>query len=725
MAVLPLPVATGDFSTSTNSNGTSLTPAKPVNLADGDVMFAVAHNHNNSGTFTPASGWTLLFAFTSRKGGLYYKRVPTASSEGATSTWTWSLPGRVVVTIWRQNGFDATTLLDVVAGSETAGASGSVTLGAISPAQAGDLALAVVFANPGASTGATFSWGNGFADLGMGPVGVTNGTAASVIGVGYKQLSSSGSTGTTTVTGTGTPSGTATPAGFMVTLRLSAAVAVSVGLSGSGSLSAGASPALPSSPVLGGEGTLSAIPAGPNVSVGLSGSGSLSAAVAPTLPKTVALSGSGTLSAAPTVIAASGAAALSGSGQLEAHATRPIDLWMANTPMWIAHRGGSLSWPEHTMLAYDQAVAWRNDLALEVSVWKSADGVWVCNHDNAPSDNAVWANPGVGNITARNWTGDLANIYSTVGSSPMIRLVDLLAKYGGSHILVIDNKASTDMTGFLNLLDSYAGADRYIIKGFYTDSAKASAARARGYQTWGYYYEADGGNVASTHANWTILGMNNSANATAWGQVKAPGKPVWAHIIQNMTAWNSVQTYTPQGYMVSGVQAVVPQTPAAAALSGSGALVANPLPRVAVTPALSGSGALTAAAVPRAGAAPSLSGAGQLSASTGASGSAAPALSGSGTLTAAKLPSMSVPSSPAGSGELVASGRPGLSRSPALSGEGLLEAGGRPSFDRAPALGGEGTLTVVTGGNTPSPMVAYLNDARVQLRIGEQTFHFG
>lgn len=46
-----------------------------------------------------------------------------------------------------------------------------------------------------------------------------------------------------------------------------------------------------------------------------------------------------------------------------------------------AHRGGALLWPEHTMLAYDNAMAAGSDV-LELDVHATADGVMVLMHDD-------------------------------------------------------------------------------------------------------------------------------------------------------------------------------------------------------------------------------------------------------------------------------------------------------------------------------------------------------
>ena len=51
--------------------------------------------------------------------------------------------------------------------------------------------------------------------------------------------------------------------------------------------------------------------------------------------------------------------------------------WLAQRTLYVAHRGGDANWPEGSAAAYAQATAWNRNLALEVPVWRTADGVWV------------------------------------------------------------------------------------------------------------------------------------------------------------------------------------------------------------------------------------------------------------------------------------------------------------------------------------------------------------
>ena len=156
------------------------------------------------------------------------------------------------------------------------------------------------------------------------------------------------------------------------------------------------------------------------------------------------------------VVSACGTASTSPSGT-------PLERWMAATPMYIAHRGGDGDWPEATGYAYAHATAWNPNLALEVPVWRTSDGVWVVSED-ATTGRVFGANLP---IPATRWA-ILSTLRSSRGSYPMARLVnDVLDVYGSNRILFIDNKADTNVTAFFDLLDSYGGRTRCVMKRYW------------------------------------------------------------------------------------------------------------------------------------------------------------------------------------------------------------------------------------------------------------------
>ena len=230
----------------------------------------------------------------------------------------------------------------------------------------------------------------------------------------------------------------------------------------------------------------------------------------------------------------------------------PLEAWLAATPVQIAHRGGSADWPECTALAYREAAALSPDLALEVPVWRSADGVWVVSHD--PSTAREF---GVDlDIRTTPWEA-LAQLRTLDGAQPMARLVEDVLAVHGDRVLFVDDKADQHVQDLLDVLDSHGGPDRYVLKSFATSSAVPEEGNRRGYTTWGYYYPDDMQRFAETEGRYDLLGMSWDAPAATWTTMLGTGKPVIAHIVSSAEQARAGLDAGASGLMVSGVRAVV------------------------------------------------------------------------------------------------------------------------------------------------------------------------
>ena len=230
-----------------------------------------------------------------------------------------------------------------------------------------------------------------------------------------------------------------------------------------------------------------------------------------------------------------------------------LDQWIANRPLYVAHRGGDADWVEGTADAYRKAAGWNRQLALEVPVWRTSDGVWVVSHD-ATTGRVFDKNL---DIRASTWT-ELSKLSTKIGGLRMARLVnDILIPYGSTRILFIDNKADTHVHAFFTLLDAYAGSTRYVSKGYYTSKNTATEARKRGYVTWGYYNDGDMGKFAATQSRFDLLGLNYTAPESDFVAMSATGKPVIADVIASPSSALSASCKGASGFMVSGVREVV------------------------------------------------------------------------------------------------------------------------------------------------------------------------
>ena len=231
----------------------------------------------------------------------------------------------------------------------------------------------------------------------------------------------------------------------------------------------------------------------------------------------------------------------------------PVQAWL-RTSMEIAHRGGDLDWPEGTAEAYREAAAWNPSLALEVPVWRSADGVWVVSEDRTTGrvfDADV-------DIPSTPWSV-LSRLRTRIGGQPMARLVpDVLAVYGRSRILFADDKADTDAAAFLKLLDSYGGRSRFVVKSFWKSANVVSEAHRRGYLTWGYYFADGMAHFQATESRFDLLGIPYGAPDRDFRMLEATGKPVIAHIIDSAAAARAARDKGARGLMISNVTAMVP-----------------------------------------------------------------------------------------------------------------------------------------------------------------------
>ena len=189
-----------------------------------------------------------------------------------------------------------------------------------------------------------------------------------------------------------------------------------------------------------------------------------------------------------------------------------VDEMLSQPVFYSAHRGGSANEPEMTLEAYEVS-AERHFGALEVSLARSADGVWFGLHDRTlDRTSQVTGLPPASEMT---WT-DINRYQVTLNADghpqPYLAWTELASAYGRTHVLFVDPKYGADfhLDEFLDMVSRDAGTDHAVIKGYGADTRLADAANARGFKTWGYYYTADYENhtLADTQQHWSMLGLN-------------------------------------------------------------------------------------------------------------------------------------------------------------------------------------------------------------------------
>ena len=247
---------------------------------------------------------------------------------------------------------------------------------------------------------------------------------------------------------------------------------------------------------------------------------------------------------------------------------RLVDDLLTGDPFFIAHRGGSSDWPEMSGFAYANAVD-RGADALEISLARSSDGVWFGLHDRtldrtSGTDEFVaaehpWESISQFEITAST-TGDPAQ-----PARRYLRFEQLIEAHSATHTIFVDPKHVSPVfyPELLDIMDAAADdpTNVFIAKYYCTGLEWATAARARGYLTWGYYYtqglEENSGLLSATESYWDILGVDIGGSDDGWNTVVDTGKPVIGFIARTGADADRALARGARGVMVGGVEAVL------------------------------------------------------------------------------------------------------------------------------------------------------------------------
>ena len=228
---------------------------------------------------------------------------------------------------------------------------------------------------------------------------------------------------------------------------------------------------------------------------------------------------------------------------------KDIGTMMITRGFLIAHRGGSVSWPEASMRAYTNSVMFGAG-ALEVSCQKTKDGVWFLNHDRTLQrvDKSAPDTP----VTEMTWTE--IQKYHTIGE-PFMTVEEYFASYGSSHITVLDPKYSAAQWQGLKKFFPSDAHGRIVWKFSIDAGWLAGQWKADGWKCWGYSYpdQVTDGRINEWHKPWDYVGMSWEASDDVWRRTIALGKPVWAHICPTRDAYDQALAKGAIGCMVSGV----------------------------------------------------------------------------------------------------------------------------------------------------------------------------
>lgn len=280
----------------------------------------------------------------------------------------------------------------------------------------------------------------------------------------------------------------------------------------------------------------------------------LAAVGIPTVTQLLASSGSSGSSPQPPLFARRGGTLLS-----------PL---LTSRPFSIAHRGGSDDWPEMSLYAYTQSVKLGIN-ALEISLARTSDGVWFGLHDESLDRTS-----GTSGFIASEHSWAAVNrhrISPVVGKNgqtaqPYLRFTDLLTAFGDTHVIFVDPKFVSprylpELLGIMARGVTHP-TQTFVAKSLGSDENWGALARSAGYRTFGFYYASRGDanldNLAATHHNWDLLGMQFDGGAEAWAAARSFGKPVIGHIVADRAAAQLALGNGAVGVIASGVAEVLP-----------------------------------------------------------------------------------------------------------------------------------------------------------------------
>jgi glycerophosphoryl diester phosphodiesterase len=215
----------------------------------------------------------------------------------------------------------------------------------------------------------------------------------------------------------------------------------------------------------------------------------------------------------------------------------------------MAHRGGSLQWPEYSEVAYDRSVQ-RGAGALEISCGFTSDNIPFGLGDQYLDRTAgVTGNVDPTTMTWATLSSTYRNVLRPLASGvtqPFYRLDQMLAKYTPHHVCLVDPKfgwsTPARLNALLDICDANGGPDRIVIKFDFplTDPAIVNAAKARPrpYTTMNYWGTDQAALTPSYHTDkWDWIGVRYDADQAMYDAAKAIGKPVWAAVIPDQAGY--------------------------------------------------------------------------------------------------------------------------------------------------------------------------------------------
>lgn len=230
--------------------------------------------------------------------------------------------------------------------------------------------------------------------------------------------------------------------------------------------------------------------------------------------------------------------------------------FIATTPFAIAHRGSGGEFPEHTLRAFEAALA-AGAQAIEVSVHTTADGVPVAFHDSTldrVTDHtgpiADWTYGALREQVKVNTRGLLGSGW---GLQDIPTLEEVMTALYGRCVIFLEAKSNASIPIVQDLLlTRYPGAQRSVVWKNYYQSTSFTWAQNNGFTVWGYVDAGTtDGELDTYDALIDMWGVPIGMSDTRIGDVVARGKPVICWEVHRHSEITRLAGLGVDGYMQS------------------------------------------------------------------------------------------------------------------------------------------------------------------------------
>jgi glycerophosphoryl diester phosphodiesterase len=171
-----------------------------------------------------------------------------------------------------------------------------------------------------------------------------------------------------------------------------------------------------------------------------------------------------------------------------------VSTLLADSPFYIAHRGGGGNWPEMTAYAYDQASRLPGLKAMEISVCLTADGVLVCSHD-ATTRRMTGIDY---QINLEQWSTlaplMVSSVYTndpTQPARPFSRFDEVIDAHIDRFVAFVEPKTPESIEPLMNKMVALGQPERVVWKQP-INQANFARAKSHGFTTWGYVLDEPG-----------------------------------------------------------------------------------------------------------------------------------------------------------------------------------------------------------------------------------------